>query len=1720
MTSAVRRPLRAVGRAVTRRETSRGRQGEDLPDGDECVSPDEPAIVNSSMDYGTLVEVANGDEQDANSSKSKPASNSMRRRSSRSLLDATSRRRIEFDWAVHSMEQTMRTIVLMCLAYIVGAKKPEWLTYIVRVTEYFVTAWVTCLLILLLAQFQRNHPKWGRGLAPVPLRREEELNYLPNQSLSVPVAVTPREQQQSSINSVHRELPPLQTPDTLPSDIPQATPHVPIKRISSLDESVASTPETPLSHPAMSCFYIVDANTGERIYPNSATPVHISNEWFDLDMLVLLRTPDVDDPKAEKGLPCNDKWVEYLRPRQRRFEFQYQMKLKKLPKGKAFYFSCEVDQPIKMGVIQRAFVGAAMAFMKSANPTFHYSITGSKERTADGRYEKPHMSFTVEYSLDRLVITKPGETPPQLGTVIHEDPDALKQRKKGAPVDWNLQDTYTMALWSAYVDFLDWRVLNLPGIRPFGLAPILGTQGFSMSMYLIEEKRDNDKHYQKDITNVVNFELSNDKYAEKGPCARKWAEAHERKQKEKLQRPNTSSIESNDTTEGGDDLLLGQELQTARSTEEVQVEEDEEDAETAAQLGEGIYVRSGDSVCLREFQDNVDFDNSKVSCVANGGGFAVLQEQDSIVIIEKTRRSKKSQLIKSGDTVLFKRIQKNGDETETRYLTIHRGWWLKWVLTVPSKNGFFTIHTQETEFEKAGHGSTHTIDTQSSYLTMGGSFTLRHKRWSNYHVGVAGEPSPTYGGRMLGLYNPKRTDNATAEEQYQSEEGEPDEAFPELKASKPTWMQPLTLTAIEPPTLAVPSLPITPRSRSDQNADGDEMPLDSPGYFNPHALIFSADHTHADVPAWIEMLNRTKRTRQLTYVVRVSRRPKEEQKVETEDIEGIDKRPDTFIRLRTGRELAQIMRVGQSVRHSLFADDPSPRAQRKSDMRLTGSEKSAALSRTNHSLRQSSQSSVDLTPGAMTPPASDGIDPTLLDGGQHNEGGVTQEIPSEFTFDTIGKGDDSDEESIESVEEEHQYESDDALLNSTYEYVEEEGEEVEVESELETDLSENEGEQTEPEEGPRKKKGVVGKSKALLGKSVKATAGGVVKTAKLGVKTTKLTGKVALATGKLSAKAVVGASKLTGKAAVGTTKVAFRGGKKAVNAGKTAGRAVIAPVSRKSKKPPKTEPKTKHHKEKDVAVSKTLKKMTRLEKKAAGSPAFLAGELCAPEQSRRTASRVLSRMSGVPFRSTHWKSFNMALSAQVEDETEQDRWFLEGTSVELGVIPLAGDKSRGKLRGESVVARCLWESHWREEWCGIYDTCLSFYSPLSKTPCSEIAFIDITNVRPLDAGGLSPLPGFPLLVLETAWLCHYIAFHDEEARDTFGEKVDNAVEMHIKQVEESALLQEEELRKARFWQGFQSLSESSLSTGMGKWAKIPSKEKLKERVILNGRRMAFDNQIACLADATNGFEFVEDLLSKVLSFSLDSLEKNPASFVDFLDLTSQLRMLPLEEVDLSSKDAFCLFANIYHCLLQQAMLLSVNGPLHKKSVGHFMRTACYEIGSDVFSLAELYCYVLRGKMCKPLNPKPPYIEAPKKSQAYRFYALDYKDPRINFVLNTGDVTCPRVIPVLRASELDQQLSDAARNFLKNSVTSDRKKRSVILPKVCEVYKHDFGGDNMACLRYCIAYMDESTGSAIRAMIAEGANLTIKYQMASDQYHTSLKLQGQAQSFDDDQVPVL
>ena len=149
--------------------------------------------------------------------------------------------------------------------------------------------------------------------------------------------------------------------------------------------------------------------------------------------------------------------------------------------------------------------------------------------------------------------------------------------------------------------------------------------------------------------------------------------------------------------------------------------------------------------------------------------------------------------------------------------------------------------------------------------------------------------------------------------------------------------------------------------------------------------------------------------------------------------------------------------------------------------------------------------------------------------------------------------------------------------------------------------------------------------------------------------------------------------------------------------------------------------------------------------------------------------------------------------------------------------------------------------------------------------------------------------------------------------------------------------------KSNQWANFHSHDESFLSDGRGKWARVSSSKKSRKRIILNRRRMAFDvepfhSSSLSANDGKSGkktrdaiiAQYSEELLTTALSISPGSVEKDVEGFARFLDLTSKLRALPIDLVDFSSKEAFCIFVNIYHCLLQHTLLL--DGPPNKVSI--------------------------------------------------------------------------------------------------------------------------------------------------------------------------------------------
>jgi Protein of unknown function (DUF1769) len=97
------------------------------------------------------------------------------------------------------------------------------------------------------------------------------------------------------------------------------------------------------------------------------------------------------------------------------------------------------------------------------------SNCASPNHTQAGDYEKTHLSFPVEASMDRIIITRPGDTPPVLGQELHETAESVKRRRKigAGSMDWNTGETFTMCLCSAYADWIKWKVSMYRVCHPF-----------------------------------------------------------------------------------------------------------------------------------------------------------------------------------------------------------------------------------------------------------------------------------------------------------------------------------------------------------------------------------------------------------------------------------------------------------------------------------------------------------------------------------------------------------------------------------------------------------------------------------------------------------------------------------------------------------------------------------------------------------------------------------------------------------------------------------------------------------------------------------------------------------------------------------------------------------------------------------------------------------------------------------------------------------------------------------------------------------------------------------------------------------------------------------------------------------------------------------------------------------------------------------------------------
>jgi len=440
-----------------------------------------------------------------------------------------------------------------------------------------------------------------------------------------------------------------------------------------------------------------------------------------------------------------------------------------------------------------------------------------------------------------------------------------------------------------------------------------------------------------------------------------------------------------------------------------------------------------------------------------------------------------------------------------------------------------------------------------------------------------------------------------------------------------------------------------------------------------------------------------------------------------------------------------------------------------------------------------------------------------------------------------------------------------------------------------------------------------------------------------------------------------------------------------------------------------------------------------------------------------------------------------------------DSWFMTST-IDLAVIPPPNSHI-------FYCSRALWETHWVEEVVFLTPINLLFYSATAKRnspPAFVLAFKDILSVSTLPSNDNFPLPGYYIIALETAGRLYYVAFRTNQNKD----RMVSALMSHISiasnigpNMKVRARIDSPDAYILASGQ-YQPATRRILNARKFSFNLAPKKEEQYWKLSARLLRLAIEID-------PSAYDNDSDAIPTKYKFTGEGLDLNTDKLATFLNDIVYLKTLDISKINLQSPEALCFFVNIYHTLLIHCRILFK--PPNKQNWPFYFANYSYEIGGDVFSLAELEQCVIRGILTRPrLQSKhdPPLIVA---SDDHYNYALGAADQRVHFIINNGSVSHPNGIFLLTPENFKAQLNKATEVCLDHSITVDMAWRSVMLPKICEKYKDDFGHDNNETLNDIATYLkpDSALGALLKRDV--GKTPTIKYLKFTYESHTKLTL---------------
>ncbi|KNC86931.1 hypothetical protein SARC_00933 [Sphaeroforma arctica JP610] len=215
---------------------------------------------------------------------------------------------------------------------------------------------------------------------------------------------------------------------------------------------------------------------GNPIQANTEVPVPVDTENFKGQMYVKMKCEDMLED-----------YHEYFHGKKRTFELQVQGKFSGITEDDCVYLGVETPEYLRLGFWARMMLTLVKAFVHRIEPSSTVSL---------GDYytgEVGAISFPLQESCDRLMVTPPGEEPPSLS---RSDmlPEGMTKDERKMYTTYNNDDTYTLSMHGMYVDWLKWHVVNIPGVPDLHMESFCDDMPVSIVAYTLPKNHSGSHH--------------------------------------------------------------------------------------------------------------------------------------------------------------------------------------------------------------------------------------------------------------------------------------------------------------------------------------------------------------------------------------------------------------------------------------------------------------------------------------------------------------------------------------------------------------------------------------------------------------------------------------------------------------------------------------------------------------------------------------------------------------------------------------------------------------------------------------------------------------------------------------------------------------------------------------------------------------------------------------------------------------------------------------------------------------------------------------------------------------------------------------------------------------------------------------------------------------------------------------------------------------------------